>query len=130
MNIEVINIKYIGINKNQTLATVSVDNGEPFGFFVGLDNDDGSELYKAIIDKINSGDIQILPSDVNLNEYNANEVRSKRNELLSETDKYMTLDYPISKEDQDKLKEYRQSLRDITKQEGFPENVIWPTKPV
>lgn len=28
-----------------------------------------------------------------------------------------------------KWQEYRQALRDITLQEGFPENIIWPTKP-
>jgi hypothetical protein len=25
---------------------------------------------------------------------------------------------------------YRQALRDIPAQEGFPQNVVWPTKPV
>ena len=27
-----------------------------------------------------------------------------------------------------KMAKYRQELRDVTKQEGFPYNVVWPTK--
>ena len=27
-----------------------------------------------------------------------------------------------------KMSKYRQELRDITKQEGFPYNIVWPTK--
>jgi hypothetical protein len=128
--INVHSVKYVGINKNQTLAIVSVDDSEPFGFFVALDNSDESLIYKAVIDKIQSGDIGILPSDVDTNEYNANEIRNRRDYLLDETDKYMTIDYPISKDDQDKLRVYRQALRDITDQQEFPDNVTWPEKPV
>lgn len=52
-------------------------------------------------------------------------VRSKRNTLLAETD-YMALqDVLMSAE----VTTYRQALRDITDQEGFPENITWPTKP-
>ena len=41
-----------------------------------------------------------------------NELRLKRNSLLMETDKYMLQDYPISAEDLEKMKVYRQELRD------------------
>ena len=57
------------------------------------------------------------------------DIRSQRNESLSETDKYMAIDYPISEEDRTLVREYRQALRDITKQEEFPTNVVWPEKP-
>lgn len=81
----------------------------------------------------------------------AEEIRAKRNELLKDTDKEMCIDrlnlnFPdnlsmtniisslkdffdgfasISKSN---IAKYRQELRDITKQEGFPYNVKWPTK--
>ena len=54
-------------------------------------------------------------------------IRTERNRLLSESDWTQVIDAPV---DQDAWAEYRQALRDITSQEGFPRNVVWPTKPV
>ena len=59
----------------------------------------------------------------------ATKIRSKRNLLLSETDYLLMPDYPISKEYLEKVKEYRQQLRDITKQEKFPTAVVFPDFP-
>lgn len=59
----------------------------------------------------------------------ATTVRSKRNLLLAETDYLLMPDYPTSKEYLEKVKEYRQQLRDITKQENFPKNVVFPNFP-
>ena len=59
----------------------------------------------------------------------ATTISSKRNLLLAETDYLLMPDYPISKEYLEKVKEYRQLLRDITKQDEFPENVVFPDFP-
>lgn len=82
----------------------------------------------------------------------ASKVREKRNELLADSDKFLLLDrLGISlpseitavtlltsvKDFFDNLKEvlngdwaeYRQKLRDLTKQEGFPYDVEFPKKP-
>ena len=59
----------------------------------------------------------------------ATEIRSKRNLLLAETDYLLMPDYPISQEHLEKVKEYRQQLRDITKQDEFPKNVTFPDFP-
>ncbi|MBR3337222.1 MAG: phage tail assembly chaperone [Bacillus sp. (in: Bacteria)] len=77
-------------------------------------------------------------------EYNrlADEVREKRNQLLTESDKYMALDR-LDLDTSTAIKflaslknifnndyaKYRQALRDITKQENFPYDVTFPTKP-
>lgn len=53
-------------------------------------------------------------------------VRSQRNALLSESDWTQVPDAPV---DQAAWKTYRQALRDITSQQGFPYEVTWPTKP-
>lgn len=53
------------------------------------------------------------------------EVRSIRNILLKETDWTALSDVTMSAE----MATYRQALRDITAQEGFPNEVIWPVKP-
>lgn len=57
------------------------------------------------------------------------EIRAERDKLLTETDWTQVLDAPISAECREAFRVYRQALRDITEQEGFPENVIWPVKP-
>lgn len=59
----------------------------------------------------------------------ASTIRTKRNLLLAETDYFLMPDYPISKEYLEQVKNYRQQLRDITEQDEFPENVVFPDFP-
>lgn len=59
----------------------------------------------------------------------AEEARAKRSALLSETDWTQTLDAPISAECREAFRVYRQALRGITEQEGFPEVIEWPAMP-
>lgn len=56
-------------------------------------------------------------------------VRSQRDAMIAETDYLMTSDYPISEEDKALVEAYRQALRDIPEQEGFPSEVQWPVAP-
>tara|TARA_R110000823_G_scaffold254414_2_gene376734 strand:- start:208 stop:486 length:279 start_codon:yes stop_codon:yes gene_type:complete len=55
----------------------------------------------------------------------ASDVRNQRNSLLSDTDWIALSDNTMSTE----MAAYRQALRDVTTQEGFPYSVTWPTKP-
>jgi hypothetical protein len=41
------------------------------------------------------------------------QLRNERNQLLFQTDKYVLADYPISPENLEKMKIYRQQLRDF-----------------
>ena len=52
-------------------------------------------------------------------------MRKARLLKLSETDWWAVQDRTMSQEEKD----YRQALRDITNQEGFPENIVWPQNP-
>ena len=54
------------------------------------------------------------------------EIRQTRNTMLAESDWTQVADVPV---DQAAWAAYRQALRDITAQEGFPFNVTWPVKP-
>jgi hypothetical protein len=54
------------------------------------------------------------------------QARAERNRLLAASDWTQLPDAPV---DQASWATYRQALRDITAQQGFPENVIWPTPP-
>lgn len=51
----------------------------------------------------------------------------KRDTLLNNTDWTQLPDVP--EETKQKWSVYRQALRDITKQEGYPNTVTWPTEP-
>lgn len=69
------------------------------------------------------------PTPEEIKERKATEVRAQRDYLLTKSDYLVSGDYPISAEDLAKVKAYRQELRDLPEQEGFPETVEWPTEP-
>ena len=54
------------------------------------------------------------------------DIRTKRDLLLTASDWTQVADAPV---DQAAWASYRQALRDIPDQPGFPHNVAWPTKP-
>ena len=55
----------------------------------------------------------------------AKSIRNQRNNLIKESDWRAVSDRELEPE----WKEYRQALRDISKQEGFPHDVKWPVDP-
>jgi hypothetical protein len=52
-------------------------------------------------------------------------IRNRRDDLIKESDWRAVCDRQLEPE----WKEFRQALRDISKQEGFPHDVKWPTDP-
>ena len=107
--------------------------------------------YRENLEEVIESDISNWLKDVKQKAYDkaAEEIRKKRNKLLEETDKEMCLDRLNLKMPEEltasnllsgikeffeglsnifngKMAKYRQELRDITKQEGFPYNVVWP----
>lgn len=69
------------------------------------------------------------PEDEWTNDQWADMVRRKRDSMISGTDYYILPDYPSTPDGIEAVKQYRQDLRDITLQSGFPRNVQWPTLP-
>lgn len=59
----------------------------------------------------------------------AKAIRDKRDSLIGETDYYLMPDYPSNPQNLEELKVYRQALRDVPKQEGFPRDIRWPNVP-
>ena len=57
--------------------------------------------------------------------FTEDEIRAERDRLLAETDYLALSDNTMSAA----MTTYRQALRDITGQAGFPTSVTWPTKP-
>lgn len=56
-------------------------------------------------------------------------VRLQRNELLSASDWTQVTDAPLSAEQVAAFAAYRQELREIPNQAGFPFDVVWPMNP-
>ena len=71
------------------------------------------------------------PTAEELKERIALKVREERDLLLAATDFLMLRDNPkkLSEEQLKEVEAYRDALRDVPQQEGFPENVEWPEKP-
>ena len=59
----------------------------------------------------------------------ATEAREKRNVLIAETDYLVMPDYPLDDEKKAAVLAYRQALRDVPEQAGFPRQIDWPVKP-
>jgi hypothetical protein len=59
----------------------------------------------------------------------AKQVRSERNAKLTETDWTQVDDTPLDNVAKNAWANYRQALRDVPDQAGFPFNVTWPAQP-
>lgn len=59
----------------------------------------------------------------------ASQVRAERDMKIAETDYLAMPDYPLSDEDKAAVMAYRQALRDVPAQDGFPREVVWPEAP-
>jgi hypothetical protein len=63
------------------------------------------------------------------NDKQAKIVRKQRDNLLLETDWHIIKSIETGIPKNDKWVQYRQDLRNLPDQEGFPWNVVWPTQP-
>lgn len=59
-------------------------------------------------------------------EQEAKEARDQRDALLAASDWTQVPDAPV---DQAAWADYRQALRDVPEQDGFPTDIVWPTAP-
>ena len=75
------------------------------------------------------GGIAIYLTDAEYDTVLAASARQKRDRLIATTDYLVTPDYPIESDRLAKVKIYRQALRDIPDQSGFPRSITWPEKP-
>ena len=73
--------------------------------------------------------IAVTPNDdqkAAMDAMQASTVRSERNRRLTACDWTQLPDAPV---DRDVWAAYRQELRDVSSQTGFPWNVVWPSEP-
>jgi len=85
------------------------------------------EMINGVLVDLPADEIAIIESRKKQAENNlptelANEARNKRNQLLASTDWTASSDITMS----DAMKAYRQALRDVPAQSGFPTTINWP----
>lgn len=78
---------------------------------------DGQRRYRSIETGLLMGD------------QTAETIRAKRDALLAACDWTQMPDSPLDDEAKAAWATYRQALRDVPQQEGFPETVNWPEEP-
>ena len=89
---------------------------------------DGTVLVQDFNDNEITGlDIAALQAQADAGQIESNE-RSKRDTLLIEADILINKAFDADA-DLTALKAYRQALRDVPQQAGFPDNIEWPVLP-
>jgi hypothetical protein len=84
----------------------------------------GREVFAAL----SKGDVaEYVPPPAPTTEELAAAARAERNALLAATDWTQAADVPQFTKD--KWAPYRQALREVTEQSGFPSEIQWPAKP-
>lgn len=120
----------------------------PDGYYIGVDEADESPLEPGVflVPASSTPEPPPEPQDGKIQRWNGSEwvledlpeipppppatpeqVRAQRNGLLQVSDWTQLQDVPIA--NRSAWATYRQALRDVPAQEGFPENVTWPTPP-
>lgn len=122
------NARYV--TKDGTLVDVEVLTDEHgwIPFTCNMVVDQLSEIEREVKDLLESGEYDIAPYEADL-EKEAVLVRAERNKRLSEADKLIFI-AEDNGEDTTSLRAYRQALRDIPQQDGFPLDVEWPEIPL
>lgn len=108
-------------------------DGRPFPFTYLCDGSDdaASPISEAVGAAYRTGSIEVgeYAPAVLSDESIASEVREQRDAQLDASDYFVQPDYPAKPESSAAVISYRQALRDITAQPGFPREVVWPEKP-
>ena len=108
---EILNARYTAFGS----ITALVDGVE-----MSIPADAGNRHYAALLEQ----GIEIAPYVEP--PITAEQVRAERDALLAACDWTQVADAPV---DQAAWAVYRQALRDVTTQAGFPTNIVWPVKP-
>lgn len=97
-------------------------------------NERDEQNIGLIVDKINGQWVGTWSTATDLENLDAKHAaigvaRVRRANLLAKSDWTQIPDSPLSTEVREQWATYRQALRDITTQEGFPLNITWPQAP-
>lgn len=127
---KVLYAQYNSHDKSSIDTAIELDDGMTIPYCYSSNND-GTVIDKFIEKELYDDLLHPIEYD-GPSEYETivSRIRHRRDKLLKDTDFFVSIpDYPITDHDRECVKQYRQLLRDITKQDGFPYNIIWPELP-
>ena len=120
-------IDYQFLQENSVLEVVSWEhfNEENENLIVAEPYIKDGKVYTCL--KVAKTEAELQDDALKVQLAKENEVRIQRNQLLKESDWTQVADAPV---DKTAWAVYRQALRDVTAQEGFPFNVVFPNPPL
>lgn len=95
----------------------------------GVEEINGKWYTKYVVGPIFDDEEQEVEYKTGIDNRAAESVRDQRNKLLEKSDWIVIKAKETGTNLSAGFKAYRQALRDITSQEGFPHNIIWPDNP-
>ena len=113
------------------MTTVYIKNGKEFSSELALRRAYPELIFPKLTDEVMAmvGVTKEEREEEKTVEQIAAEVRIHRDALLRSSDYYVMPDYPSNELDMASVVEYRQALRDVPLQTGFPTAVQWPVLP-
>ena len=139
MNIEITEIRNVKVVTDRGDISCEINHPTygwiPYGLL--LDDGDTTIDNSALLSLIETSGVEVEqyvpPTQEQIDEKAASYVRDMRNYIL-ETNVDPIVSNPLrwadfTTEQQEAWASYRRSLLDITNQEGFPHNVVWPSAP-
>lgn len=119
--------KYVKIEND--IVVYVVQSNEPQVDLIEIDFDIGQSNQAWLKYKFSEKKWIDIRTDQQKNFDKDKEIKSQRNLLLISSDWTQIPNNPLTQEQQEAWAVYRQELRDVTSQSGYPFNVIWPTSP-
>jgi len=110
--------------------STAISRLKPDGTGFIIKNDDLSTLeWSNPTDNMPTDEEIIAEAERIQAELPANIAREERNRLLAKSDWMVVRAYDTGEALAPEWQEYRQALRDITQQSGFPDSIQWPQEP-
>lgn len=102
------------------------------GITIDYCDDDADAIIPGILDVLTqeSFDAALAHEQAARFERTKSEVRGRRSWLLAECDWTQLADAPLTDEKKTAYVTYRQALRDVPEQAGFPNTIDWPVDPL
>jgi len=118
----------VWVNAEHTMIDCEIEHPQ-YGLIPFTASPDDVEQHgRDIFAQLSQGVVaDYVPPPAPTTEEIAAAVRAERNRLLAATDWTQAADVPQATKD--KWSPYRQALRDVPAQSGFPASIVWPAKP-
>ena len=121
------------LQQDQAATDLLLLNGQIKGIVMNYEilDDDGNVINRIVanadfVEMYHPNKYRLIEDNQRFNSELASEIRKNRNLKLKESDWTQLPDSPVNKQ---AWADYRQALRDIPQQAGFPTEINWPQEP-